>query len=207
MQPRRRGRFSWRFSRRCSIRATTNRAACRFTNPSTLPITISRKTSVWRDGASPRMNHRLLFAILSTAFFEQVVITIVRVATTYRAIELDLSVVWVGIITAVYAVLPIAIGVPLGRFIDRGYDAVTPWIGAALLIAGCASFVLFPNLVGILIATAIIGTAHLLFVVSQQIQCTRCGTGPGAMERAIGNYMVANAAGQGVGPYIIALAG
>ena len=36
------------------------------------------------------MNHRLLFAILSTAFFEQVVITIVRVATTYRAVELDL---------------------------------------------------------------------------------------------------------------------
>lgn len=53
------------------------------------------------------MNRRLLFAILSTAFFEQVVITIVRVATTYRAVELGLSVVWVGIITAVYAVLPI----------------------------------------------------------------------------------------------------
>ena len=153
------------------------------------------------------MNHRLLFAILSTAFFEQVVITIVRVATTYRAVELDLSVVWVGVITAVYAVLPIAIGVPLGRFIDRGYDAVTTWVGAGLLIVGCAGFVLFPDLVGILVATAIIGTAHLLFVVSQQIQCTRCGTGPGAMERAIGNYMVANAAGQGVGPYIIALAG
>jgi MFS family permease len=153
------------------------------------------------------MNHRLLFAILSTAFFEQVVITIVRVATTYRAVELGLSVVWIGIITAVYAVLPIAIGVPLGRFIDRGYDAVTTWIGAALLIIGSAGFVLFPDLVGILVATAIIGTAHLLFVVSQQIQCTRCGTGPGAMERAIGNYMVANAAGQGVGPYIIALAG
>ena len=56
------------------------------------------------------MNRRLLFAILSTAFFEQVVITIVRVATTYRAVELGLSVVWVGIITAVYAVLPIPPG-------------------------------------------------------------------------------------------------
>src|ERR1700719_3393283 len=153
------------------------------------------------------MYHRLLFAIVSTAFVEQAVITIARVTTTYRAVELDLSVVWVGIITAVYAVLPMAIGVPLGRFIDRGYDAVTTWMGAGLLIVGCAGFVLFPDLVGILVATAVIGTAHLLFVVSQQIQCTRCGTGPGAMERAIGNYMVANAAGQGVGPYIIALAG
>ena len=100
-----------------------------------------------------------------------------------------------------------SIGVPIGRFIDRGYDAVTTWMGGGLLIVGCAGFVLFPNLAGILVATAILGTAHLLFVVSQQIQCTRCGTGPGAMERAIGNYMVANAAGQGVGPYIVALAG
>ena len=153
------------------------------------------------------MNRRLLFAIVSTAFVEQAVITIVRVATTYRAVELDLSVVWLGVITTVYALLPIAIGVPIGRFIDRGCDAVTTWMGGGLLIVGCAGFVLFPNLAGILVATAILGTAHLLFVVGQQIQCTRCGTGPGAMERAIGNYMVANAAGQGVGPYIVALAG
>jgi hypothetical protein len=67
--------------------------------------------------------------------------------------------------------------------------------------------VLFPNLIGIMISTSIMGTAHLLFVVSQQVQCTRCGTGPGAMERAIGNYMVANAVGQGVGPFIVGLAG
>jgi hypothetical protein len=95
----------------------------------------------------------------------------------------------------------------MGRYIDRGYDAVTTWIGGGLLVVGCAGFVLFPNLIGIMAATGIIGTAHLLFVVSQQIQCTRCGTGPGAMEHAIGNYMVANAVGQGVGPYIVGLAG
>jgi predicted MFS family arabinose efflux permease len=153
------------------------------------------------------MNYFLLFAILSTAFVEQTVITIVRITTTYRAVELDLSVIWLGIITAVYAVLPIGIGVPIGRFIDRGYDAATTWIGGGLLIVGSAGFVLLPSLPGILLSTALLGTAHLLFVVSQQVQCTRCGTGPGAMERAIGSYMVANAAGQGVGPYIVGLAG
>lgn len=153
------------------------------------------------------MNYRLLLAILSTAFVEQVVITVIRVTTTYRAVELDLSVVWIGIITAVYAVLPIAIGVPLGRLIDRGYDAVTVWAGGVLLVVAAVGFVVFPNLLGILVFTAIAGTAHLLFVVGQQVLCTRCGTGPGAMERAIGNYMVANAVGQGVGPYLVGVAG
>ena len=58
------------------------------------------------------MYNRLLLAIVTTAFVEQAVITVVRVTTTYRAVELDLSVVWIGIITAVYAVLPIGLGVP-----------------------------------------------------------------------------------------------
>jgi hypothetical protein len=153
------------------------------------------------------MDYRLLLAILSTAFVEQTVITVVRVTTTYRALELDLSVIWIGVVTAAYAVLPIGFGIPMGRFIDRGYDAVTTWIGGGLLVVSCLGFVLFPNLIGIMISTSIMGTAHLLFVVSQQVQCTRCGKGPGAMERAIGNYMVANAVGQGVGPFIVGLAG
>jgi len=34
------------------------------------------------------MHHRLRFAIVSTAFVEQAVITIVRITTTYRAVEL-----------------------------------------------------------------------------------------------------------------------
>ena len=60
------------------------------------------------------MQYRLLFAILATAFLEQTVITIVRITTSYWAVESNLSVVWVGVITAVYALLPI--GYPLGRF-------------------------------------------------------------------------------------------
>ena len=155
----------------------------------------------------PGKMNRLLIAILTTAFIEQTVVSIVRITTSYRAVEFGLSVVWFGIITAVYAVLPIFVGVPAGRFIDRGHDAQTTWIGSALLVFACAGFALFPNLIALLIFTAITGTAHLLLVISQQVVCTRCGSGPGAMERAIGNYMVANAVGQGVGPYIVGLAG
>jgi predicted MFS family arabinose efflux permease len=153
------------------------------------------------------MHYRLLLAILSTAFIEQTVVSIVRVSTTYRTIELGLSVVWLGIITAVYVVLPIIVGVQIGRFIDRGHDAVTTWMGGGLLIFSCAGFALFPNLIALLVFTALTGTAHLMFNISQQVMCTRCGSGPGAMERAIGNYMVANAVGQGVGPYIVGMAG
>jgi predicted MFS family arabinose efflux permease len=153
------------------------------------------------------MYYRLLFGIMSTACIEQAVVSIVRITTTYRTVELGLSVVWLGIITAVYAVLPIIVGVKVGRFIDRGHDAATTWIGGGLLVVACTGFAVFPTLNAVLIFTAITGTAHLLFVIGQQVLCTRCGTGSGAMERAIGNYMVANAVGQGIGPYVVGLAG
>ena len=153
------------------------------------------------------MHYRLLLPILATAFIEQTVVAIVRVTTSYRAVELGLSVVWLGIITAVYAVLPMIVGLQIGRFIDRGHDATTTWIGGVLLIVSCCGFALISSLPALLVLTAITGTAHLMFNISQQVLCTRCGTGPGAIERAIGNYMVANALGQGLGPYIVAWAG
>jgi hypothetical protein len=163
-----------------------------------------------RDRAGPAamaMHFRLLFAILSTAFIEQTVVSIIRVTTSYRAVELGLSVVWLGTITAVYALLPIIVGVQVGRFIDRGHEALTTWIATGLLVFSAAGFVLFPNLIALFLFTAITGTAHLMLNIGQQVLCTQCGSGPGAMERAVGNYMVANALGQGLGPYIVALAG
>jgi len=48
-----------------------------------------------------------------------------------------------------------------------------------------------------------LGIGHLQLVITQQVLCTRRG-GAGATERMLGNYMVANAIGQGVGPYIVA---
>jgi predicted MFS family arabinose efflux permease len=153
------------------------------------------------------MHYRLLFSILSTAFIEQTVVAIIRVSTSYRAVELGLSVVWIGTITAVYALLPIMVGVQVGRFIDRGHDAVTTWLATGLLVFACAGFVLFPNLPALFVFTAITGTAHLMLNISQQVLCTKCGSGPGAIERAVGNYMVANAVGQGLGPLIVGWAG
>ena len=60
------------------------------------------------------------------------VTSLVRVTISYRAVELDLSIVWLGLIAATFAIFPILIAVRVGRFIDRGYDAQTAWIGSAI---------------------------------------------------------------------------
>ena len=152
------------------------------------------------------MNYRFVVPLLATAFFEQTVTATARITTSYRAVELGLSVIWLGVITAAFAILPIVFAVKIGRFIDRGNDARTVQLGGALAIVACAGFSLSESLTGLLVFTAVLGIAHLLLVISQQVLCTRL-EGPGAMERMLGNYMVANAVGQGVGPYIVGWAG
>src|SRR5256885_6719715 len=96
--------------------------------------------------------------------------------------------------------------VKIGRFIDRGNDARTAWIGGGVLVIACAGFALQQSLVALLLSTALIGIAHLMLVISQQVLCARHG-GQEGVDRMVGNYMVANAIGQGIGPTIVGWAG
>src|SRR3954468_8468823 len=91
------------------------------------------------------LNWRLLSALLCHSIVTHICIGIVRVATSYRTIELGLPVLWLGVISAAFAILPAFMAVGLGRFIDRGNDALACWIGAALLLIGSAGFWLVPG--------------------------------------------------------------
>jgi predicted MFS family arabinose efflux permease len=157
------------------------------------------------DGSkSSDIDRRLLIPLLLTSVTIQAVTAIVRVTTTYRAIELHLPVVWVGVISAVFAILPIFLAVWVGRFMDRGNDAQAAWIGSGLLVAACAGFWLFASsIAALLLLTAMFGIAHLFLMASQQMLCIRC-SGLRGRDSVFGNYLVASAIGQGLGPYIIA---
>ena len=86
------------------------------------------------------IDYRLLAPLLMTSVTIQAVNAIVRVTTSYRAIELHLPVVWIGVISAVFAILPIFLAVWVGRYMDRGNDAQAAWIGSGLLVVACAGF-------------------------------------------------------------------
>jgi len=79
------------------------------------------------------VDYRLLVPLVLNSAIIQAVYAIMRVTTSYRAIELDLPVIWIGVISATFAILPIFLAVWVGRFMDRGNDAQACWIGAATL--------------------------------------------------------------------------
>ena len=92
------------------------------------------------------MNYRFVVPMMATAFFELAVISIVRVTTSYRAIELGLSAAWIGILTAAFAILPVFFALKVGRAIDRGNDLKMVWAGTALLVVACPGIAFFPSI-------------------------------------------------------------
>jgi predicted MFS family arabinose efflux permease len=152
------------------------------------------------------IDYRLLVPVLVNSVLIQTIISIMRVTTSYRAVELGLSVIWLGVISAAFALLPMIIAVKVGRYIDRGHDAHAAWIGSALVVAACAGIAFVPSAAALLAFNAVLGTGHIFLMAAQQMLCVRAG-GPHGIDRVFGNYMVAAAIGQGLGPFVVGLAG
>jgi MFS family permease len=165
-----------------------------------------RKALTVRSRASD-IDYRLLVPLVVHSAVIQTIYAIVRVTTSYRAIELNLPVVWLGVITATFAILPMLLAVWLGRFLDRGHDAEAAWIGSGVFVVACAGFCfLAHSLAALLLLTALFGVGHLFVMASQQMLCVR-SAGPRGRDTAFGNYVVGSAVGQGLGPYMVAWIG
>jgi MFS family permease len=153
--------------------------------------------------AKPDFDWTLATPLFANVILTQVVMAVVRVSTSYRTVELGLPVVWLGVISAAFAILPIFVALQVGRFIDRGHDAHAAWMGSTLLVASSVGLWLWPNTAWHLLGfTILFGTSHMLLMASQQMLTLRCAS-PQKREAAFGYFMVAISIGQGVGPFII----
>jgi MFS family permease len=153
--------------------------------------------------ATPDIDWRLLAPLLANAVMVHTAIGIIRVTTSYRTIELDLPIVWLGVISAGFALLPVFSAVALGRFIDRGNDSQAAWIGAALVLLSAAGFWVWSTSgLQLLAFTVVLGFGHMFCMASQQMLAVRCANMRGR-ESAFGHYMVAVSTGQGLGPFIV----
>jgi predicted MFS family arabinose efflux permease len=150
---------------------------------------------------------RLLAPLMFLVIFTHIVIAVVRVSTSYRSVELNLDVVWLGAVSAAFAILPVFVALKVGRFIDRGYDAHAAWIGAVMMLGASICFLLWPiSAWHLLIFTVLLGTGHMFLMASQQMLTLRSAS-PRRRESAFGYFMVAISIGQGLGPLIVGWVG
>lgn len=159
--------------------------------------------------ASPKgeLNLPLVIALMTNTVAVNLVVSLVRVTTSYRAIELNVSVLWISIIAAGFSLVPIFAAVQLGRFIDRGYDALSAWVGAFLMLIACAGIWTFGhNEINLLLFSILLGFGHMFCMAAHQMISVRSASGM-MREHVFGYHMIAIATGQGLGPMLLGYLG
>jgi predicted MFS family arabinose efflux permease len=156
-------------------------------------------------GVAPEsdIDYRLLIPFLAHVTLLQTLILIVRITTSYRALELGLPVIWLGIIATGFAIIPVFTALRVGRWIDRGNDARAAWLGSALVFIACVGFWAWPqSAMHLLGFSVLLGFGHMFCMAGHQMLAARSG-GKRSRETALGYYMVAASIGQGLGPFVV----
>jgi MFS family permease len=149
------------------------------------------------------IDYRLLVPFLVHVTLIQTLILIIRITTSYRAIELGLPVLWLGIIATGFAIIPVFTALRVGRWIDRGNDARAIWLGSALISIACIGFWAWPqSAMQLLGFSVLLGFGHMFCMAGHQMLAVRSG-GKRSRETALGYYMVAASVGQGLGPFVV----
>src|SRR3954470_15309216 len=149
------------------------------------------------------LDYRLLIPFLVHVTLTQTLILIIRITTSYRAIELGLPVLWLGIIATGFAIIPVFTALQVGRWIDRGNDAKATRTGAALVFLACIGFWAWPrSALHLLGFSVLLGFGHMFCMAGHQMLAVRAG-GKRSLETALGYYMVAASIGQGLGPFVV----
>jgi predicted MFS family arabinose efflux permease len=160
-----------------------------------------------RPAVAGDVDWKLLAPLLAHVIITHTVVGVVRVTISYRTVELGLPAIWLGVISAGFAILPIFLALKIGRYIDRGHDAHAAWIGSAIVLAACVALWAWPTSAALLLLfTIVLGTGHMFLMAAQQMLTVRCASSRGR-DVAFGHFMVAISIGQGAGPFIVGLVG
>ncbi len=154
--------------------------------------------------SGPRSGTWLWF-LVAGALLTQTALNLVRPVTTYKLLSLEADSVTIGLVTAAYAVLPLATAMWLGRMTDRVRDLRTMVIAGALVLAlGAGGLAVAPTVALVATASALLGMGHLLFTIAGQSAVARFSP-EDQLDKGFGWFTAAFSAGQLLGPLLAGL--
>lgn len=140
--------------------------------------------------------------LIASAVLCQIALNLARPLISYKVLALGGDSVMVGLTSASFALLPVAIALWLGRVSDRRASlrglVVT---GTILLTAGPFLLSAAPSLLLVGTASAVLGVGHLCFTIAGQAAIARF-VPLSRMDAAFGWFTAAFSLGQLVGPLI-----
>lgn len=152
----------------------------------------------------PRLS---LTILLIHAVAVQVVSYALRPSISYGLLDIGGDGLIIGIAAASFAVPPLLLAVPAGRLADRVGERVPLVVGACALTAACVvAWVGAASLVGLVVATTLLGVGVLFSVVGEQAWVMR-DAATGRLDAAFGLYTLATSTGQMLGPVLLLIPG
>ncbi|MDT0437552.1 MULTISPECIES: MFS transporter [Streptomyces] len=148
---------------------------------------------------APGGNRGWLLRLVIAFGFAQGAVSMARPAVSYRALSLGADERAIGVIAAVYALLPLFAAVPLGRRTDHGRCAPLLPVGVILISGGCALSGTAGSLATMALWSGVMGLGHLCFVIGSQSLVAR-RSAPHEQDRNFGHFTIGASLGQLVGP-------
>jgi MFS family permease len=140
-----------------------------------------------------------LWALLVNVALAQASIYVMRPMITYRALENGASGYEIGLIAAIYALLPLLIAVPMGRWVGKFGEIPLLFLGCASFIILGVAFAFLNNVIAIAAATSLTGVAHLSNVAASQAMVAN-RSAMNLQDQNFGYFSFATSLGHSVGP-------
>ncbi|MBF6180803.1 MFS transporter [Nocardia otitidiscaviarum] len=128
----------------------------------------------------------------------------VRVVVSYRALELGGDAATVGVLTALYSLVPLVVAIPIGRAVDSRYAALVLRTGAVVSVFAVAGVGFADGLVVLGAASTLLGFGHILTMVAGQGYIT-LRSDPADYDRRFGGLTVWISVGQALGIPVVGL--
>ena len=148
-----------------------------------------------------RSTNSWLWALLINVALAQASIYVMRPMITYRALENGASGYEIGLIASIYALLPLLIAVPMGRWVGKFGEIPLLFIGCFCFIILGVAFAFLNNIIAIAAATALAGVAHLSNVAASQAMVAN-RSAMNLQDQNFGYFSFATSLGHSVGPIL-----
>jgi MFS family permease len=144
---------------------------------------------------------RRLVLVLAAAGFAQAAQYLARPMTSYRLLALGAGPREVGYVAAAFAVVPVFLAIPLGRFADRRRSEALLVFGSILLAAACVALAFGASVWALAAASVVLGIGHLSLMLGVQ-NAIAAESDEGEHDARFGIFTAVVSAGQLVGPLL-----
>src|SRR5262245_8349219 len=106
--------------------------------------------------------------LLAVTLLVHASVGLARPMVSYRVLELGVSASYLGLVSAMFALVPLAVGITVGRWVDQYGPRRFQVVGAVMLAVSGLGLGLLDGMAAIMATFAVFGLGHLLLMVATQ---------------------------------------